>query len=132
MRHINARGDGAFCDLDRAYYPDGNNFRAEPSLGLVLGDTHVRFTDPKVDSATFGVHGLVERLNPKTLVFHDLLDGYAVNPHHQNRPFIAVAKRKCLSDNLAHEVSMACKWVALRSLTRESRIISSNHNDFFA
>ncbi len=85
IRHLNARADGAFCDLDRIYYPDGSIAKAGPYKALVFGDTHVRFTDKDVTQATFGAEGLVECLNPKSLVFHDLLDAYAVNPYHRDR-----------------------------------------------
>ncbi len=121
LRHINAREDGAFVDLDKGYYPNGDVLLAEPYAGLVFGDTHVRFTNPTVDNATFGKGGLVEKLNPQTLVFHDLLDSYAVNPHHANKPFIAVAKQKAGYDNIQDEVMEACKWLIKRAASRQTR-----------
>lgn len=132
LRHINARGDGAFCDLDKAYYPDGTVLPAGAYKALVIGDTHVRFTDPTNDKALFGKNGLVSRIDPRILVFHDLLDGYAVNPHHQGRPFIAVAKYKRGFSRIRSEIHEACVWLAERAKGREAKIIASNHNDFFA
>lgn len=130
LRHVNARGDGAFCDLDSAYYPDGSAKPAGAYEALVFGDTHVRFNDKAVDKATFGAGGLVDRLNPKALVFHDLLDGYAVNPHHTFKPFIDYAKRAAGYDDIKDEVLEAGNWLFKRSIGRKSFIISSNHNDF--
>src|SRR6188768_118116 len=100
LRHLNANSQGAFCDLDKAYYPDGTVKACGPYQGLVFGDAHPQFADPAVVAATFGAGGLVEKLNPKTLVFHDLLDSYAVNPHHFKNPFVAVAKRGSGLDNM--------------------------------
>lgn len=130
LRHVNARNDGAFCDLDRAYFPDGSVKESGPYEAVVFGDSHVRFTDVGVDEATFGKGGLVERLNPKALIFHDLLDGYAVNPHHQFKPFIAVAKHKAAFADIEDEVIEAGNWLFKRARGRKAFIVSSNHNDF--
>lgn len=132
LRHINARGDGAFVDLDKAYYPDGSVLPAGQAEACVFGDTHVRFTDPAVTKATFGPGGLVERLNPKTLIFHDLLDSYAVNPHHFGKPFISVAKFKASYAGIKAEVVQAVEWLIAAAKNRETRIIASNHNDFLS
>lgn len=132
LRHINARGDGVFCDLDKAYYPDGRVKDAGAYHAVVFGDTHVRFTDKAVDRATFGPGGLVERLNPKALVFHDLLDGYAVNPHHMFKPFIAVSKFKAAYADIEDEVLEAGNWLLERARRRQAYVVSSNHNDFLA
>lgn len=130
LRHINARGDGAFCDMDMAYFPDGTVKKAGPAEALVFGDTHVRFTDKALTAATFGPAGLVERLNPKKLVFHDLLDSYAVNPHHLGRPFIAAVKQKSGYDDVFNEVKEAVDWVVAKAGKRKTFIVASNHNDF--
>jgi hypothetical protein len=131
LRHINARADGAFCDLDKAYYPDGSVKAAGPYKGLVFGDAHPAFADPTVVAATFGKQGLVERLNPKTLVFHDLLDSYAVNPHHIGNPFVAVAKQKSMKDNMRDEVMDTIEWLEHKVGTRQAVIVPSNHDDMF-
>ncbi len=132
LRHINARGDGAFCDLDKAYYPDGTVLACGPYEGLVFGDAHARFADPQVVKATFGKKGLVEKLNPKTLVFHDLLDSYAVNPHHLGNPFIAVAKRKSGNDNMASEVAYTIDWLRRMTGSRHAVVVPSNHDEMFS
>lgn len=130
LRHVNARADGAFCDLERAYFPDGTVKPAGAYEALVFGDTHVRFSDKSVDVATFGEGGLVEKLNPKALVFHDLLDGYAVNPHHQFKPFVAVAKHNASFTGIEMEIREAMNWLDERSRGRQAYIVASNHNDF--
>lgn len=132
LRHINARPDGAFCDLDRAYYPEGSSKPAGPYLGLVTGDTHVRFTDKSVTRATYGKKSLIELLDPRTVVVHDLLDAYAVNPHHEGKPFINYTKWAAGYGDIKDEVVDTVRWLQKQVAGRQARIIASNHNDFLA
>ncbi len=132
LRQINAdRTDGSFTDLDKHYTPRGVS-KAPPALGLAMGDTHARFTCPMVDRATFGPRGIVETLQPKTLVFHDLFDGYSTNPHHRGNPFIAQAKMRGRLGNVREEIEHAVKFVADRAKGRQAVIVSSNHDNFLA
>lgn len=131
LRQINAdRVTGEFTDLATHYTADGAR-PAEPALGLVLGDTHARFTCPKVDAATFGPDGIVETLQPRTVVFHDLFDGWSVNPHHEGNPFIAVAKAAA-GGSVRDEVEHAVRFVADRCRDRDAVIVPANHNDFLS
>ena len=132
LRQINAdRTDGSFIDKDKLYTSKGVT-DAPPALGLVCGDTHVRFTDPGVDKATFGPGGIVETLKPKTIVFHDLFDGYSVNPHHANDPFIAAVKARYALGNVREEVEEAVKFVVDRCKGRQAVVVPSNHDNFLA
>jgi hypothetical protein len=133
LRQINAdRRTGEFIDLDRLYTPKGVS-KAPPAAGLVMGDVHARFTSPEVERATFGPGGIVEVLQPRKLVWHDLLDGYAVNPHHLGNPFIAHAKAQAGFGDPEAEVKHAVQFVADRTpKSAESVIVASNHDDFLA
>jgi hypothetical protein len=128
LRNVLARKDGAFIDLDTAYYSDRVE-PAPPTLALIFGDAHVRFIDPVVERATFGQSGLVERLNPQALVFHDLLDAYAVSPHHVANPFIRLAKHKSGLHNAEREVADTIAWLVNKSTGRQSYVVPSNHDD---
>lgn len=132
LRQINAdRQDGSFIDIDKHYSCDGVK-DAPPALALVMGDTHVRFTDKSVDRATFGPGGIVETLNPQKLIWHDTLDGYSVNPHHIGNPFVAQAKYQAHYGDVRAEVIEAIKFVCERSEGRESIIVPSNHDNFLS
>ncbi len=132
LRQINAdRTDGSFTDLDQHYTPDGVT-KAPPALGLVMGDTHARFTCPKVDAATFGKRGIVELLDPEYLIWHDLFDGYATNPHHAGNPFIAQAKYQARLGSVKEEIDHAVKFLQDRSKGRKSIVVSSNHDNFLS
>ena len=129
MRHVVAT-NGEFNDLNTHYSPSGATKAPRP-LAVVLGDTHVDFVDPAVEKATFGKGGIVDTLDPQVLVFHDLIDNYAINPHHVGNPFNAVAKRRAGRDSVAAEVERAISYVARRaSAARPAVVVSSNHDDF--
>lgn len=130
VRQINAdRRTGEFTDLDQHFTPSGAS-RAPPAIGLVLGDTHVRVNDPQVDAATFGHGGIVETLDPQTLVFHDVFDGETVNPHDVGDPFISEAKRKAGRLDVRAELQEMVDFVNARAAGRNVVIVDSNHHDF--
>lgn len=131
MRQINANKDGSFTDWTEHYAPHGV-VPAGPALGLVMGDTHYRFIDPKVKEATFGPGGIADELNPRHLIWHDLLDGYSRNPHHNGNPFIELAKRyqgRNMHD-VAAEVEETILFLQSMTAGRTSVVVPSNHDDF--
>lgn len=132
MRHINARSDGAFIDLDKAYHPDGSVKVAPPYEALVFGDAHYRFACPKTVGGTFDKGGLVDWLNPQALVWHDLLDSYAVSPHHEKNPMIGLAKHRAEFNNIEREVHETVDWLIKKSAGRRSYIVPSNHDDMLS
>jgi hypothetical protein len=132
LRQVNAdRLDGSFTDLDQHYTTEGVT-KAPPALALAMGDTHARFIDRKVDAATFGPGGIVETLDPETLVWHDVIDGYAHNPHHRGNPFIAQAKFKSGLGKVRKEVEHCVEFVRERTGKRSSVVVSSNHDNFLS
>jgi len=133
IRQINAdKRNGDFIDLEYWYTPD-EVLDAGPALALVMGDTHRAFIDSKVEAATFGKGGIVEALDPKMLVFHDLHDGYAENPHHINDAFSALAKRKYSMDHIETEIREDVEWLEkVVGKTRTGVIVASNHDNFLS
>jgi hypothetical protein len=129
LRHLTASRDGSFTDLDSHFTPAGRT-AALPPLALIMGDTHVDSIDPRVERATFGKGGIVESLQPETLVWHDLLDGYAVNHHTRLDPFVQVAKQVSGRDDARAEVERAIDFLVRHTKGRKSVVVSSNHDDF--
>lgn len=132
LRQINADSDGSFYDLDVLYRP-GSVTTGHRASALVMGDTHVDFIARHVERATFGADGIVERLQPSHLVWNDLLDGYACNPHHRGNPFAAVAKARSGRGCVRSEVERALEFLRTRTqLAPDCRsvVVPSNHNDF--
>jgi hypothetical protein len=120
----------SFTDLDTRYYEDRAE-KAPRAAALIMGDTHTDFISKAVEKATFGKKGMVESLRPEYLIWHDLLDGYAVNPHHKGNPFNAIAKVASGRAAIKAEVERACHYVKNHTppATR-SVIVPSNHDDF--
>jgi len=131
VRHINATRNGSFIDIDREYSPAGVA-KADPALALVFGDTHREFIDPKVERCTYVKGGMVDVLDPQHLIFHDLHDGYARNPHHRLDPFSEIAKRGVDMHLVKREVEDDVKWIKRVIRRRKAVIIPSNHDNFFA
>jgi hypothetical protein len=131
MRQINATRDGSFIDYTTEYTPHGV-YEADPALALIFGDTHRKFIDKKVEAATFGPNGMVDQFNPEHLVFHDLHDGYARNPHHRLNPFNEIAKRQTDMHIVEKEVMEDIEWLKKVVGNRKGTIVASNHDDFFA
>jgi hypothetical protein len=130
MRQLNgSKDDGGFQDLTTYYSTEG--VRSATIAALVMGDTHVDCIDPKVMRATFGAGGMIDQLKPSVLAWHDLIDGEAVNPHHDGNPFISVAKRAGGTDVAEDEVRRALTFM-LNHTPKEtlSVLVPSNHDDF--
>lgn len=130
MRQINAMDDGSFIDLWQLYTPK-RTLKAPPALALVFGDTHRAFIDPLVEAATYNKNGMVDMFDPEFLVFHDLHDGYARNPHHRNNVFAEIAKRSKDMHLVEREVVDDVAWLKKRCKGRKGIIVPSNHDNFF-
>lgn len=131
MRRLNySEHTNRVIDNGVAYYRDRHE-TAPPSLALVMGDTHVDFVDPAVVKATFGKGGIVDRIRPQHLVWHDLLDGNSCNPHHDGDPFADIANYYAGRSEVNAETQRACEFVAQHTPQGvQSVIVPSNHGDF--
>ncbi len=129
VQEITARKDGAFCFLDKAYFPDGSVKPSGDWLAGSIGDLHPTFADPVVIKATFDDGGLVDFLKPKKLFLHDAFDCYSGNSHHWDEPFIAIAKRKSGLDDVGKEVQFTADFIINMVKGRETHIVPSNHDD---
>lgn len=131
LRHLPFdQKSGSCTDLDKKYFGD-RVVKAPRALALVMGDTHVDAADPAVIEATFGAGGIVPTLKPKHLVWHDLLDGYSMNPHHAGKPLSKIGKMVGNAGNVRDEVQRAIDFIVKHTPTEsESVVVPSNHNDF--
>lgn len=130
LRHVHFdKKTRSATDLDVRYLTNGYGKAPRP-LAVSMGDTHVRSIDPLVEKATFGPQGLIETLNPRHVIYHDVLDAHSCSPHHKDDPFTAIAKRKSGGDDVAAEVNEAIDFIAERTKgDRISVVVGSNHND---
>lgn len=130
IRRINAdKKSGEFTELDRCYSESGVA-DAPPALAIVHGDTHVDFADPSVVKAQ---DKLAEFLKVQHRIFHDLLDGYSVNPHHNGNPFNAIAKIQNNRADARAEVERALAFLSQRKgKGAKIIVVPSNHDDFLS
>ena len=138
MRRLNYTSrTGRVIDNGVAYYADRHE-TAPPSLALIQGDTHVRFVDQNVVKATFGAAGIVERIRPLHLIWHDLLDAHTCTPHHRGNPFMDIGKYYAGRSSVNDETNEAKEF--LNDRTQEARkraklkdllsvVVPANHND---
>lgn len=131
IRRINAdKKTGAFIELDHWYGVDWTKSGigiAPPALALVHGDTHVGSTDPAVVKAQ---DHLAKYVKTQHRVWHDLLDGYSVNPHHFGNPFIAVAKVMSGRGDARAEMLAALNFIEARRAPGVTHVVvGSNHDD---
>ena len=133
MRQINALKNGTFQDLRKKFTPEGVE-DGPPIAALVMGDTHVDFVDPDVVRATFvGPDSMVSVLEPKSLVWHDLLDGFAVNPHSRLDPFALAVKQTGDRNNIQAEMERCAAFLDKYAPPDiENIIVPSNHNDWLS
>jgi len=104
LRQINATDDGSFIDWDT------------------------------VRIATFSPGGIIGQLQPKHLIWHDLLDGYSRNHHHTGNVFTEMSKRGDGREMhlVGKEVQETIAFLKQQTINHhcKSIVVQSNHDDF--
>lgn len=127
-RHLQCDPSGSFYDLDKKYTPEGVCV-AERASAFVCGDIHQRWLDPACEKAVFGYKGIVDTVQPEKLVFHDLVDSYAVSHHHRNQPFTRLAKHHSGMRDIESEIKDACNFLYRNNKADELVVVNSNHDN---
>ena len=124
VRQVEADKDGNFIDL---YYEvkDGQIYDTDYVDAIVFGDLHA----PNFNHDNIAIlDEITERLNPKYLVLHDLIDGESVNNHLAKNPVEQYHRMVRGQDNVEEEVESALQF--LRDRPDQIKIVvQSNHND---
>ncbi|HVM73414.1 MAG TPA: hypothetical protein VMU13_00850 [Candidatus Paceibacterota bacterium] len=85
FRQLLANKKGEFYDINPKkggadfFTPEGVTHCPDDVDTLYGGDLHIGMTDPFVEQATFGKHGVVHTLSPKHVVVADDIDAWSVN-----------------------------------------------------
>lgn len=131
IRHLNIDSENGFFDIDGYYHHQKGFTPLEYVEGLVPGDIHEDVKDPVVEKAIFvGAGSAVEKLKPKTVVLHDLLDFNTASHHDLHDAVYRAAKKKFGRANVLKELMGIPRWLA--KIDREGmaiKIVGSNHND---
>jgi hypothetical protein len=91
---------------------------------LVLGDLHVGHGKRTLDPLNWSA---VNALSFDQVVVHDVIDGYSISHHHDNDPFLRMAKRRDNTDCLLTELRSVSE--ALAPWLDRLKIVQSNHDE---
>lgn len=129
VRHLGARDDGVFCDLDLVIR-GGLIGKAQAPAAIVLSDEHVGEADALNIHGTFGPNGIVSRLKPKYLVRHDIFSGYSVNHHEFKQPFTRWQRSVAGQTDVRQELDNFCEYLVDTTPKGCTNLIApSNHHD---
>jgi hypothetical protein len=133
LRHIHWNADDSgFYDLD-SFYTATTVDSGIRALGLVTGDTHAEFIDDDVAAATYiGEDSICGRMNPRTLVWHDVEDFYRRNHHHKGNDVVAYAKHHFGKNNVEEGLQVTADLIDKYSHDDQMNVIvKSNHDEAF-
>ena len=124
-RHVHAEEDGSFQDL--IYRVQNGKVKARKDWdAMIFGDTHISKED---NTLLEEAKRLVKISNCKITIWHDLMDGYSINPHQSNDYVEQVIKAKKglnrLDSELEANLEFIRKWIDTNMI-----IIPSNHPDW--
>lgn len=126
IRQVEADDEGNFMDL---YYEvkDGELYDLDEAEALVWGDTHVNAINTELIQPTYK---LIDELNIRYEVHHDLADGTSVNNHLINNPVEQYKRLVKGEDDVKEEISGIIQFLSDSPETQKI-VVQSNHNDRF-
>lgn len=147
-RHILAEKDGSFYDLDRRIADGVVSIELEDTVeAITYGDIHTAKLDKDIAYGTFGYdfmrkfydddshkgldrdfNSLTERLNPKHVFFHDVLD-FEVRNHHNIADHIHRFRTFDLDQTVENEIKVVAAFLqATKRPNCVSVVVESNHD----
>lgn len=124
-RHIHADDDGSFQDLIYSV-SEGTVTIDKNWEAMIFGDTHLSKEDPIMLEEAKRLCSLT---NCKRTIWHDLADGYSINPHQEKDYVEQVIKAKKGLNSLEEEIDRSIGFLK-NWLEYNPVIIPSNHNDW--
>ena len=118
--------DGSFTDLF-FNVSNGEVREVESAEAIVWGDTHIGAMNPEILAPT---EKLIDDLDIKFEVHHDLIDGASVNNHIVNNPVEQHKRWKENKEFVEVEFKSTINFLKRRPDTHKI-IVQSNHNDRF-
>jgi hypothetical protein len=125
-----SRKSRSFIDYHQEFTADKVR-RAPRPKALITGDSHAVFHDRGVELATFtGSQAIVKHLRPRTIVRHDVHDGYSICPHHRGNHLLSAFKANHPLGSAEYELEQTAKFLLRTSGGVENVIVASNHDEF--
>lgn len=130
VRELITDDQGGCYDLDRYYHPKGSR-KSTGALALITGDEHALFNDPACRVGTYtGKNSITKVCKPKTLVRHDVFDGYSISHHNRKDPAIQIANHKSGFHKVEDELMLTRNYIDNTTPRGvKNLIVSSNHHD---
>lgn len=129
-RQINAAKDGSFYDMGQ-FVSEGMVGSYTAAAAVVLGDLHSEQID---DEAFAFALELIERVQPRAIVLHDVLDFRARNHHERKDHHRGFAKWTANSSSVTQDVQecgSALDRVVSWACEGEVYVVQSNHDEAF-
>ena len=132
VRQLNASSDGTFYDWDLRV-KDGKVTDGHRPEAIVWGDIHERQLENDMRELAWGEGGILDQLQPKRQVFHDVLDFRAQNHHDRDDPWKVYEKFQVMSQNVKEEIRDAANFLSSTAQRKwcESVVVCSNHDMAF-
>lgn len=127
-RNVKVKSDGSFTDIIYSVNKDGVEI-IDSSLGFVWGDIHNEVIDESFYKVSKDL--VCNKLKPKKIVAHDVLDGFAFNPHEEKDLFIKrqkIVEGKHLIDKEIENVLNRLE--DMKTCAEEFYVSESNHDIF--
>lgn len=126
---LNADKSGNFYYLNERYH-SGKLVKGRFIEALVMGDWHTGDTNPEIRNKTIK---MIETLNPKRVVFHDIFDGYSVNHHKKGKLLEALRTDIKQLHKLEDELRGVLKEIQFFSnkFPRVQFIVAESNHDVF-
>lgn len=117
---------GAFTDL--CYRVENTTVSKIDSMAaIVLGDIHYGNHDQDVISTTLD---MLDKIEPKHVILHDVFDGLSINHHEMKDPFIQYSKEVKNQNSLQLEIDNMLNGLCDFEQFENVVIVRSNHDDF--
>ena len=126
IRQVNADENGDFYDLFKRVKGGKVKKNKKGCEVAVLGDIHISQVDEKAESAIFK---LLDKMNPKHTVIHDIFNGESISHHTERYPFQLMELEESGRGNVEWELDQMYDWVKKR-LKYNLLIPAANHNDW--
>lgn len=129
VRQMHAGADGVICDLDlrveKGVVTTDNRIEA-----ITYGDIHAPNVDPTMEKITWGAGGMVDVLQPKTQILHDVIDFRARNHHDRKNPHKRLELYLAGKDRVVDELKGVVGFLngAVRPFCK-TVIVASNHDE---
>lgn len=124
-RQVTACKDGSFSDL---FYnvKNGKITKINEVDAFVMGDKHINQLDEDLEVQQVKLMNII---NPKRTLVHDIFNGTSVNHHNEKDPILSYELQKSGKNLIKRELDEMYTWIQ-KMLKYNLVIVASNHNDW--